>query len=481
MFDGPDLDPTDWEAFRAQGHRMVDDMVDHLASLRAQPVWREPPAAVRAGFREGLPAAGAPLAQVYDRFRAEILPYGSGNTHPGFMGWVQGGGTAVGMLAEMLAAGMNPNCGGRDHMALEVERQLVAWTRELFGFPAGAGGLFTTGASQANLIGLLIARSRALGPIVRTEGLREAGEGLVAYASSAAHGCVALAMEIAGLGSDHLRRIAVDGRGRIRVDGLARAIAADRAQGLTPFLVVGTAGSVDVGAIDDLGALADIAAAEGLYFHIDGAIGALGMMSDELAPRLAGIERADSIAFDWHKWGQVPYDAGFILVRDAEEQRRTFTADAAYLRHTGRGIAGGDWWPCDYGPDLSRGFRALKTWFTLKTYGTQALGAVMARNCALAERLGARIEAEPDLELMSPVQLNIACFRFRAEPSDAVNTEIVARLHEAGLPSPSLTTLDDRVAIRAALVNHRVQARDVDALADHVLRIGRAVAAVAGR
>ena len=466
------LDPEDWSDVRAQGHRMLDDMFDHLESLRDQPVWRAPPQALREGFRAALPQAPADLAEVHQQFRDTVLPYSSGNAHPGFMGWVQGGGTVVGMLAEMLAAGMNSNLGGRDHMPLEVEQQVLAWAREMFGFPQAASGLFVTGASQANFLAILIGRRRALGPIVRTEGLGGQPR-LTAYASTAVHGCLGRAMDMAGLGSDALRLVATDAAHRIDPAALRAAIAADRAAGLSPFLLVGAAGTVDVGAIDDLSTLAEIAAEEGLHFHVDGAFGALGVLAPSLAPRLAGLERADSIAFDWHKWGQTPYDAGFLLVRDAELHRSTFAADAHYLRRAERGLAGGDWWPCDYGPDLSRGFRALKTWFTIKTYGAAALGAVIEGTCALAQDLARRVLAEPELELLAPVGLNIVCFRFRDEEADALNTEIVMRLHEAGVVAPSLTRIHGQAAIRAAIVNHRTEPRDIAALVEATLETGR--------
>jgi glutamate/tyrosine decarboxylase-like PLP-dependent enzyme len=281
-------------------------------------------------------------------------------------------------------------------------------------------------------------------------------------------------MEMAGVGRDQLRLIPVDADHRIRIAALRQAIASDRERGLTPFLLIGTAGTVDVGAIDDLTALAAVAKAEQLHYHIDGAFGALAMLAPDLAPLLSGIERADSLAFDWHKWGQVPYDAGFLLVRDGALQRQTFAADAAYLRRAERGLAGGDWWPCDYGPDLSRGFRALKTWFTLKTYGTDAMGQIIAGTVALAQRLAARVAAEPELELLAPVPLNIVCFAYRSPDADRLNTAIVADLHEAGCVAPSLTTIGGRTAIRAAIVNHRTTAEDVDALVDAVLVCGRA-------
>ena len=464
------LDPADWDDLRRDGHRMLDDMFDHLASLRDQPLWQPPPPIPD----EPLPRAPTALREVHAQFTNTILPYSSGNVHPGFMGWVQGGGTPVGMLAEMLAAGMNANLGGRHHMAIEIERQMIAWTRDLFGFPDTAGGIFVTGTSAANFIGVLVARTRALGAPVRSRGLTRLGSRLTAYVSTAAHGCIARAMEMAGLGRDQLRLVPVDAAHRIRTGALRQAIEADKAAGLKPFLLIGTAGTVDVGAIDALPALADIAAAEGLHFHIDGAFGALAMLAPDLAPLLAGIERADSLAFDWHKWGQVPYDAGFLLVRDGAWQRATFAADAAYLRRAERGLAGGDWWPCDYGPDLSRGFRALKTWFTLKTYGADAIGRSIAGTVALAQRLAARVAAEPELELLAPVPLNIVCFGYRGADADRVNAEIVADLHEAGRVAPSVTTIGGRTAIRAAIVNHRTGPEDIEALVRSVLALGRA-------
>jgi aromatic-L-amino-acid/L-tryptophan decarboxylase len=469
---GPTLDPEDWRDIRAEGHRMLDEMFDYLEHVRARPVWRPIPDSVRAEFRTALPRAGAPLAEVYGEFSRSILPYATGNTHPGFMGWVHGGGTVVGMLAEMLAAGLNANLGGRDHMPIEVERQIVAWMRELYGFPESASGLFVTGTSMANLIAVLIARNLALGAGARRKGVGAGASRLRAYTSAAAHGCIAQAMDLSGLGIDALRNIAVDERQRMDVAALAAAIAADRRDGLTPFLVVATAGTVDTGAIDDLPAIAELCRRERLQFHVDGALGALAVLSPELKPLVAGIEKADTIAFDFHKWGQVPYDAGFLLARDGARHRATFAAPEAYLRRETRGLAAGMDWPCDYGPDLSRGFRALKTWFTLKTYGADALGAAMARTCALARHLEARVRSEPRLELLAAGQLNIVCFRYRARDADRVNADIVADLHESGIAAPSTTTLDGRLAIRAAIVNHRTQKADIEGMIAAVLHFG---------
>jgi aromatic-L-amino-acid decarboxylase len=469
---GETLDPKDWDVIRALGHRMLDDMIDYVADIRERPVWQPIPDDVRARFHTALPRAASDLADVYREFTDCIVPYATGNVHPGFMGWVHGGGTAVGMLAEMLAAGLNANLGGRDHMPIEVERQIVEWTRQMFGFPDSASGIFVTGTSMANLMAVLVARTTALGRSVRQHGLGDDGTLLTAYASTAAHGCISRAMDISGLGSDALRGIEVDRSHRIDVDALRERIALDRSAGRKPFLVVGSAGTVDIGAIDDLAALSALCREEGLWFHVDGAFGALGILSPELAPRLAGIESADSIALDFHKWGQVPYDAGFLIVRDGVRHRDTFAAPAAYLRRETRGLAANSPWPCDLGPDLSRGFRALKTWFTLKAYGTEKLGAVIARTCALARYLEARILAEPRLELMAPVQLNIVCFRYRAPEADKVNGDIVIDIQESGIAAPSTTLLGGELAIRAAIVNHRTDVSDIDALISAVLEFG---------
>ncbi|MEB0137885.1 MULTISPECIES: pyridoxal phosphate-dependent decarboxylase family protein [unclassified Undibacterium] len=468
------LDPDDWGALRAQGHLMLDDMFDYLEHLRTRPVWQAIPTAVRAGFSQALPTQPHSVAETHSTFMHDILPYAAGNTHPGFMGWVQGGGTPVGMLAEMLAAGLNANLGGRDQMPLEVERQIVHWMRELFSFPASASGIFVTGTSMANLMSVLIARTTALGTAVRQDGLHAAARQLCAYTSVEAHGCIAQAIDLAGIGSRFLRRIPSDAAHRIDTAALTAAIAADRAAGLQPFLIVGTAGSVDVGAIDPLQELAAIAAREKIWFHIDGAYAALGMLAPSIAPLLSGIQSADSIAFDFHKWGQVPYDAGFLLVRDGGIHQAAFAAPAAYLRREVRGLAGGSPWPCDFGPDLSRGFRALKTWFTIQVYGTEKLGQMIAHTCELAQYLKQQIGQSSELELLAPVSLNIVCFRYRCRDADQVNRDIVADLHESGLAAPSSTTILGQVAIRAAIVNHRSTRVDIDRLLKAVLAFGAA-------
>jgi glutamate/tyrosine decarboxylase-like PLP-dependent enzyme len=378
------------------------------------------------------------------------------------MGWVHGAGTPVGMVADMLAAGLNSNCGGRNHIAIDVERQIAAWAAEMFGFPRNASGIFVTGSSVANLIALLVARQAKLGNEVRRCGLRDTGPQLTAYTSAQAHGCIVRAAEISGIGSAHMRSIAVDARGAMRIDDLASAIRGDRARGMQPFLVVGTAGTVNTGAFDDLAAIAELCHAENLWFHVDGAFGGLVALAPKLRKLIAGIERAQSVAFDFHKWAHVPYDAGFVLIRDPEIHRQTFGSPEAYLNRAPSGLAAGDIWPCDLGPDLSRGFRALKTWFTFRVFGADKIGASIAHTCRLAKHLEARLGESNVFELAAPVALNIACFGLRGCDDGELNTAIVCDLHASGIAAPSTTVIDGKPVIRAAIVNHRTTEADID-------------------
>jgi len=452
---------------------MLDDILDYQQHIQERPVWQPMLAEVREGFAHNLPLTPATLEQVHDEFMRKILPYTTGNVHPGFLGWVHGGGTPVGLLAEMLAAGLNANLGGRDHAPIEVEKQITRWMRELFGFPGTSSGLLVTGTSMANFIAVLVARNWALGLHTRRCGVASNPTRLTAYASTAAHGSLRRAFDFCGLGSDSLRLVPVDADHRIKLDELRSLIAQDCLSGYMPFLVAGTAGTVDIGAIDDLDELAGFCRAESLWFHVDGAFGALGILAPAVAHKLQGIGLADSLAFDFHKWGQVPYDAGFVLIRDGELHRKSFAALQSYLERETRGLAAGSPWPCDFSPDLSRGFRALKVWFTFKVYGLDALGRTIARTCELAEYLKQRIAQTPELELLAPVPLNIVCFRYRAANPDRVNAEIAIQLQESGIAAPSTTRIRGDLAIRAAITNHRTSAADLDRLLEATLAFGR--------
>jgi glutamate/tyrosine decarboxylase-like PLP-dependent enzyme len=472
------LDPADWEQFRRTAHRALDDAIDFLRDVRERPVWQPVPAEVKEDLARPMPLDATPLEDVYREFAQTILPYVTGNIHPRFWGWVHGTGTPTGALADLLAATMNSNNGGRDHGAVYVERQVLAWFRDLFGWPAEASGLLVTGTSAANLVALLVARTKALGRAVRSEGLQARGATLCGYASSATHACVRKAFEMAGIGSANLRVIAVDSGHRIRLDELQHAIEKDKASGFTPFVIVGNAGTVDVGAIDPLESLGEIAHRHGLWFHVDGAFGATAYLSERLRPALQGIERADSLAFDFHKWLHAPYDAGCVLVRDGAVHRSTFASEGPYITRMTRGLAAGEPWFTDYGPDLSRGFRALKVWFTIKEFGARGLANAIERNCAQALALEALLRNDPGFEVLAPVTLQIVCFRPRAsglsaQALDALTDEAVIRLQESGVAVISSTTIFGRRAMRVCITNHRTTDEDLAILLDELRRVVR--------
>lgn len=360
------LDNPDRAALRALAHRMLDDAFDGLETVAEGPVWRKMPDEARAAWKAKLPEAPTPAEEIYQHYQTFVAPYTVGNRHPRFLGWVHGQGAEIGALADMLAGFLNVNCGGRDHAAILVERQVIAWAADMLGFPPDASGLLLSGSSMANFAAVLVARCAAIGREVREGGV--GGLGLVGYAAASAHMCLPRGFDMAGLGSSALRLIPTDADGRMRCDLLRARIAADRAAGLRPFMVAATAGSVDIGAIDDINEIAGICAAEKLWMHVDAAFGALAMLSPRLRPLLAGMERADSVAFDFHKWAQVPYDAGCLIVRDAIAHQAAFAQPADYLARTPRGLAAAHPWPVDLGPELSRSFRALKVWMTLATY-----------------------------------------------------------------------------------------------------------------
>ncbi len=483
------LDPQDWDAFRVSAHKALDDMITDLASVGDRPVWREVPPDIAAKFEAPLPRGPRDLRDVIADVSRDIAPFVTGNRHPLFMGWVHGAGTPTGMVAEMLSAGLNANCGGRNHVGLNVEQQITTWAATLFDYPAKeASGLFVNGTSMANFLALLIARQKLVGARIRKEGLASCGSGrpdaasapgpLTVYTSAQAHGCIAQALDLSGLGTNALRAIGVDENGRIKIAELRAAIEADFARGCRPMMLVGTAGSVNIGAIDPLHELADIAHEFGLWFHIDGAFGAMAALSARLKPLLAGIERSHSIAFDFHKWAHVPYDAGFLLVRDGAAHRATFSDENAYLQRAPRGLAKGEVWPCDLGPDLSRGFRALKTWMTFQNLGADAIAGAIENCCAVAQLLAQKIEHSNAYDLAAPIALNIVCFRLRSDDSghsggDA-NRKIVMDLHASGIAAPSLTTLDGAPAIRCAIVNHRTAPEHIELFMTELERLAAA-------
>ena len=480
------LDPADWESFRLCAHAALDDAIEFVRTARQRPVWQSVPERVRIALSGSVPESGQDLDAVYREFRDLILPYGTGNTHPRFFGWVHGTGLASGIVAEMLAAAMNANCGGRDHGAIYVERAVLYWFKELFGLPVSSSGLLVSGTSMANLIAMTVARNARAAGQMRLNGVSEYPRQLVAYASTEIHECVIKAMEILGIGARYLRKIPTDDQFRMDLQALHDSIVDDRNSGLEPFCIVGTAGTVNTGTIDDLDGLANLSTAEKIWFHVDGAFGGLCVLSEALRPRLKGIDRADSIAFDFHKWMHVPYDAGCVLVRHGDLHRSAFSMRPPYLGELPRGLAGGAYWPCDFGPELSRGFRALKVWFAIKQHGTRRFGQLIAQNCAQARYLAEQIGREPELELLAPVSLNIVCFRYRTAgfddaALDDLNAKVVQDLHESGIAAPSTTQVRGRLAVRVNITNHRSRRADFDILLNAVLAAGRRRAGCADR
>ncbi len=479
------LDPADWPAFRALSHRMLDLALDHVEGVRDRPVWQPVPEEIKSALAEPPPMESQGSEKVCDDLMNLVLPYSTGNTHPRFFGWVHGSGNAGSIIAECVAAAMNSNLGGRDHGAIYVERQVIDWFRRLLGFPATASGLVVSGTSIATLIALTAARYDKAGYDVRRRGLLPSEGSLVGYTSVEAHSCVARAFDILGLGQDALRSIPVDHAYRMDLDALQAAIAADLEVGNRPFCVVGTAATVNTAAIDDLDAIADICKAHDLWFHVDGAFGAVAALSDLLRPQLKGIERADSLCFDFHKWMHVSYDAGFVLVRREDLHREAFTLRREYLTAAPRGLAGGNPWFCEYGPELSRGFRALKVWFALKEHGIRGIARKVEDNCRQAAYLAERVEEHPDLQLSAPVSLNIVCFRYfvpsmATEALNQLNSEIVMKVQETGIAAPSTTKLHGVLAIRVNITNHRSTFADFDILVDAVVSAGRDLTALRG-
>ncbi len=450
--EGRRLDPQDWDVFGEQMHELLDQCLTRLQSARDLP-WKPKPEEMGLALDGAAHETGA----VFDQISKSIMPYATGNTHPAFFGWVHGTGLPVGLAAELVAATMNSNCGGRDHGAAEVEREVIRWLTRTAGMPEEAFGILTTGTSQATILALSAARTRAFGVNVRKEGIRALPDVRV-YMAQGAHSCVAKALEIMGHGSNCIRQIPVNAQSQIDTAALRTVVAQDRAAGHAPLAIIGTAGSVGVGAYDDLNALADFASSENIWLHIDAAFGFWSRLADAPYRALSdGIGRASSIALDTHKWPGVQYDCGACLIADSTLHRATFASRPAYLESAQAGLAGGDLWFCDYGIELSRGFKALKVWTAIKTLGARAIGAAITDNCKQAALMGELVTASPHLTLAHPVISNLCCFS--VAKGDV--TRIAAALQIAGCCVFSTITLDGTPCLRAAIVGHRTTSDDI--------------------
>lgn len=456
---------------RRANRAAADLAADHLAGITSSPVWRPVGGADRDWLtRQDLPVAGRPLDDLVQDVRTRILPYPMGNGHPRFFGWVNSPPSPAGIAVSSLAAALNPSCAGGEHAGALLEHSVVRWLAELVGFPhRPGGGLLTSGASMATIIAIASARQRAAhrdGWDVREDGL-SCRPPMVMYVSAEGHGCLRKAAELLGLGSRHLRVVPVDGAFRLDVNALRAVVAEDLAAGLRPFCVAASAGTVNTGAIDPLDEIADVAAEHGLWFHVDGAYGALAVLTEQATPAFAGWERADSVVLDPHKWLGVPVDCGCVLLRDPTLARDAFSLVPAYLRDERAGDLG---WFAEYGPEQTRPFRALRAWATMAHLGREGIVRLVDHTVGLAHRLAALIEASDDFELLTPVTTSITAFRYRPRPElapdplDALNRAIPSAVQRRGRAFLTGTRLARAEAMRACFLNPATTEQDLAVL-----------------
>jgi glutamate/tyrosine decarboxylase-like PLP-dependent enzyme len=471
------LDPQDWSQMRELGHRMVDDMMDYLENIREQPVWKSIPDKVKDHYNGNIPLEPQNIDEVYEEFKKYILPYNKGNVHPRHWSWVEGNGTPLGALADLLASAMNPNVTIGDHAAMYIDRQVIEWCKQMMNYPKSASGILVSGGSIANITALIVARNNREGKDIRKEGIRAVTSQMIVYCSTETHSCIQKAAEVIGIGTDGVRKIAVDGDYRMNIEELKKTIKTDLAEGYTPFCIIGNAGTVNTGAIDDLDSIYEICREYNLWFHVDGAFGALAKLVPEYAKDLKAIEQADSVAFDMHKWMYMPYEVGCALIRNPEAHRNAFAVIPNYLLYHERGLAAGPETVNNYGMELSRGFKALKIWMSLKEHGLKKYVSLIRQNIVQAFYLESLIKGHKELELLTPVTMNIVCYRYM-EPGLSVdqlnilNKEILMSLQERGIASPSYTILNGKYAIRVAITNHRSRKEDFEILVEESIKIG---------
>lgn len=476
MMDYENLDPEDWNAMRQLAHQITDTAIDYTSSVRERYVWQDMPDSVRAGFHTSVPQDPTPIKQVVEDVNNTVYAYPMGNTHPRFWAWYMGTSNFTGALADFMAAIQGSNLGGGNHAAALMDRQVVQWLREMTGLPESSNGTLVSGGSVANLIGLTVARNRHAGCDIREEGISGMPAPLRFYGSDQMHSCHQKAMETLGLGNRALVRVPTLGNLTMDVDILHSLVSKHRAEGLKPACVIATAGTVNTGAIDDLESIADFCQQEDLSFHVDGCIGALLAISPDNRWRVRGIERADSVALDPHKWLHAPFEVGCALVRDESAHLATFSLSPEYLKPATRGVAAAAFLH-DYGIQTSRGFRALKVWMSLRENGVKKFGRLIDQDIAKAAYLSERIEQSDKLRLLCPTCINIVCFLYDPggksdDELKVINTEIMLRMQEEGTAVLSDTTVHGHHCLRAAINNHRTLPEDLDLLVAETLRIG---------
>ncbi len=474
------------EEFRHLGYDLIDLVARHLYQVRLRPPHRPVSEEARWALELlPLPESGARAEEIVAFFEDRIQPYPTfGLGHPRGFGWVAGGSDPMAVLGSLLSAALNANCIGGDQSATYLELAVLRWLKELVSFPTEASaGLLVSGGTQATLICLMAARHAAAvaaGWNPRTEGLQGYHTPLVLYASEQTHHCVAGAVEVLGLGQHHLRSIACTDAFHLDLAALDAVVRRDREDGLQPFCVVANAGTTNTGAIDPFADIADFCQREGLWLHVDGSYGAFGRLDPLVASRYRGMERADSLTLDPHKWLSIPYECGCALVRSREQLVATFAVPPPdYLRETLGEIRF-----TDYSMQLSRGFHALKLWMTLMSAGRSGLVTLVSRHNALARRLAELIEGAPDLELMAPVELSTVCFRAVPPPQrgddaalDALNKAVMRGVQLEGDAFLTGTTLRGRFVLRACVLHPMTAEEDILALVGAVQRaIGRTCA-----
>lgn len=467
-----DLTPDE---FRSLGHRAVDLLAEALDRLqiREEPARRSVPPEIRKRLlEEPLPREGADPAELLEAVGRDVLPYPLGHNHPQFFAWVNPPAAPLAVLGELLAAGMNSSVAGGDQAATYVEHAVLSWLKEIVGFSKDAGALLVSGGSLATIVGLAVMRHvKAQTGAMRALGIRAEPAPMVVYTSAQAHSCVDKAVELLGIGSDFLRRVPVDADYRMDVDQLAARIAADRRDGLHPVAVVGNAGTVNTGAIDPLDRIADLCVREDLWFHVDGAYGGVAILAEAVRSLLSGMERADSLGIDPHKWFYIPAECGCVIVRDAAAMRATFSAVPPYLQDD-RALP----WFSEFGPQQTRGFRALKLWLAMKQIGVEGYRRLISHDIALASILRERIDAHPELDLVASGPLGVTCFRYApadAADLDALNRRLLWIVQEEGEVYLTSTILDGRFVLRANIMNFRTNEADLGVLLDAIVRAGR--------
>jgi glutamate/tyrosine decarboxylase-like PLP-dependent enzyme len=480
-----DLSPDE---FRRWGQTAIDSIAEYLAAVAERPLYpRTSSKEIRQQLGRELGKEGASFSELLETFNEVIVPLTRKNGHPRMFGYVQSPGAPLGVLADLLASGINANLTAwrSAPSPIDLERLTIDWLKQILGVDPGAAGLFVSGGSMANLSGLAVARVAKAGPDLKTRGTQSHPRALTLYASVEAHHSIAKAASLLGIGSDNVRQIPVDQNFKMNIDRLRDSIARDVADGHQPFCVVASAGTVATGAIDPLGEIAHVAREFGLWMHVDACYGGFARMAPSVSRLFTGLAEADSIALDPHKWLYAPMDCGCILYRNPVAARQTFAHDAEYTRVIAQEAdeAFAFW---DYGPELSRRFRALKVWMILKGAGTAVLSEAIEGNIACARYLEELVKASDDFEMLAPVELSIFCFRYLprtlrekdrrgdsaiGEELNQVNERLLVALQRDGSSYLSNALIDNQFALRGCVLNYRTTTQDMEILLQDLRRV----------